>query len=160
MQAPFISAAVVLLLVESDHPLHLLMTSALAAVIESGNRAYDAYMLAAADIPFLNESFYLPVALLSVTLALALLRQCFRGSGSTHAIASSRTVSISEVDDLMMTLACGCDCGPVTDISKVAVAPSPELSFESSHPQLKLDTCDAVGYFCDIACSLFLLFFA
>ncbi len=145
MQAPVISAAAVLLLVDPAHPLHLLVTSTFAVVIEWGDRAYNTFMHAAADTPFTNESFFLPVALMSVAFALALLRQRFRGSGSTLAMATSRTVSINEVDDLMMTLACGCDCGPVTEISKVAVAPSPELSFESSQPQLKLDTCDAVG---------------
>ena len=59
-------------------------------------------------------------------------------------MSASRTVTIFEIDNLMMNYACGCDCGPVSGISNTAVAPSPELSFEPSQPLLKLDSCDAV----------------
>lgn len=68
-------------------------------------------------------------------------------------ILASRTVTISEVDDLMLKFSCGCDCGEVTRISNVAVAPSPELSFEpSQQPQLMLDSCTSLQPLALAAC--------
>jgi hypothetical protein len=150
VQIPVISAAAVLLYLDSTHPSHVVIASITAAIrdvipepsVDSGSE-------------FMDRTLYASTALLSAAALLCLmLFKFFRSIRSTPSMTSSRTISISEVDNLMMKYSCGCDCGQVTGISKVQVAPSPELSFEPSQPQLKLDSCDAVGIFYSSACSL------
>jgi hypothetical protein len=132
---------------DTAHPSHQLLTSTFDVVRDWASRAYDVCTHVAGGTPPTEELLYLSITLLSGVLLLCVLFKFFRGSSVT-AIASSRTISISEIDKLMMKHSCGCDCSPVTEISNVTVAPSPELSFDASQPQLKLDTCDAVGRCC------------
>ncbi len=150
LQIPVILAAAVLLYIDSAQTSHIAIASIFAAIrdvilepsVDSGSE-------------FMVRTLYVSTALLSAAALLCfMLFKFFRGIRSTPAMTSSRTISISEVDSLMMKYSCGCDCGQVTGISKVQVAPSPELSFEPSQPQLKLDTCDAVREFYSSACSL------
>ena len=145
LQAPVIVAIAAMFFMHPTHPFLLFLTSIFARACAWG---HDAHMHVAAEASALMAQPLhrcIPPALVAVLVACSLW-QAMRATAT--AMSVSRTVTISDVDELMMQHGCGCDCGQVTAISNVTVAPSPELSFEPLQPQLKLDTCDAVGACC------------
>jgi hypothetical protein len=130
---------------DAAHPARIFALSTFAAVSEWSNQAHVRIM--AETFNFATQPLYLtvlPVSVACLVFCVLWKRVC------SHApeVVASRTITISEVDDLMMKHSCGCDCGQVTSISNVAVAPSPELAFEpSQQPQLMLDSCASVRFF-------------
>lgn len=161
------AAAAALQFVGPLPPWHLLAASVFAACRERSTRARD--QVAVELHNFMAQPLYLSVLPVFVTLLVFCVMWKLL-CGSSPEIPASRTITIGEIDHLMMTYACGCDCGEVTSISNVAVAPSPELSFEAlQQPQLMLDSCASVRlccgvrslspssvlfFFCDVPCLL------
>lgn len=132
-------------------PLHHLALSLFTSISKWGTHARAHVTVKLFD--FMAQPLYLSVLPVFVSSLVFCVLWKSVHSGKPEILAS-RTVTISEVDDLMLKLSCGCDCGEVTRISNVAVAPSPELSFEpSQQPQLMLDSCASVSQifcFCSI----------
>ena len=137
------------------HPFLVLAASVFADACAWGHDAYA--QVAAEASAFMLQPLHrsIPPVLVAVLVSGSLWKAM---RITAPAMAVSRTVTITDVDELMMQRACGCDCSQVTGISVVTVAPSPELSFEASQPQLRLDTCDAVGAVC-VACARWLYVF-
>jgi hypothetical protein len=127
------------------HPLHLFAVSILTSFNEFSTRTR--IRIVAETLNFTAQPLYLSILPVFVGCTVFCVLWKFFCCRATEVLAS-RTITIREVDDLMMKHACGCDCEEVTSISNVAVAPSPELSFEpSKHPQLLLDSCVSVSQF-------------